>query len=38
MLRQYLNILEVSPNSGILEIKRAFRKKAKKFHPDLNNS
>jgi uncharacterized membrane protein len=36
MIRQYLNILEVSPNSGILEIKRAFRKKAKKFHPDLN--
>ena len=36
MLRQYLNILEVSPDSGILEIKRAFRKKAKKFHPDLN--
>ena len=36
MFRQYLNILEVSPDSGILEIKRAFRKKAKKFHPDLN--
>lgn len=36
MIRQYFNILEVSPNSGILEIKRAFRKKAKKFHPDLN--
>ena len=36
MLRQYLNILEVSPVSGILEIKRAFRKKAKQFHPDLN--
>lgn len=36
MLRQYLNILEVSTDSGILEIKRAFRKKAKKFHPDLN--
>ena len=37
MFRQYLNILEVSSDSGILEIKRAFRKKAKKFHPDLNN-
>ena len=36
MFRQYLNILEVSPDSGILEIKRAFRKKAKKLHPDLN--
>ena len=36
MFRQYLNILEVSPDSGILEIKRAFRKKAKRFHPDLN--
>ena len=36
MYRQYLNILEVSPDSGILEIKKAFRKKAKKFHPDLN--
>ena len=36
MLHQYLNILEVSRDSGILEIKRAFRKKAKKFHPDLN--
>ncbi len=36
MLHQYLNILEVSRDSGILEIKKAFRKKAKKFHPDLN--
>lgn len=36
MLRQYIDILEISPNSGILEIKKAFRKKAKQFHPDLN--
>lgn len=38
MFRQYINILEISPGSGVLEIKKAFRKKAKKFHPDLNKN
>lgn len=38
MFQHYLKILELKPDSGILEIKRAFREMAKKFHPDLNDS
>ena len=29
-------ILEVSPQASSIEIKRAYRKKVKKYHPDLN--
>ncbi len=29
-------MLEISPNAGAEEIKRAYRKKAKLYHPDLN--
>ena len=34
--RDYYEVLGVSKNSSEAEIKSAFRKKAKEFHPDLN--
>ncbi len=34
----YYNILGVSKNAGIREIKKAFRIKAKAFHPDINKT
>ena len=34
----YYHILGVSENAGIEEIKEAFRRKAKEFHPDLNKA
>jgi curved DNA-binding protein len=34
--RNYYEILEVSPNSPPDEIKRAFRRLARKYHPDVN--
>jgi len=30
-------VLEVEKSSSVLEIKRAFRQKAKRLHPDVNN-
>ena len=34
--RDYYDVLGVSKNATDAEIKSAFRKKAKEFHPDLN--
>ncbi|MGF1586993.1 MAG: DnaJ domain-containing protein [Bacteroidales bacterium] len=34
----YYQILGISENAGLKEIKEAFRRKAKAFHPDLNKS
>lgn len=36
MFSRYYRLLEISPNEGAEEIKRAYRKKAKLYHPDLN--
>ena len=33
-LEKYYNILECSPEADFKEVKRKYRKKAKKFHPD----
>lgn len=32
------DLLEIDPSAGIREIKKAYREKAKLFHPDKNNS
>jgi len=37
-LYDYYKILGVKPNASSEEIKKAFRTKAKQFHPDVNNS
>ena len=34
--RDYYEVLGVSKDASAAEIKSAFRKKAKEFHPDLN--
>ena len=34
--RDYYDVLGISKNASDAEIKSAFRKKAKEFHPDLN--
>ena len=34
--RDYYEVLGVSKDASTAEIKSAFRKKAKEFHPDLN--
>lgn len=36
MVRDYYRVLEVSVSAHPAEIKKAFRRLAKKFHPDLN--
>ncbi len=35
---QYYNILGLYPGASLREIKSAYRKKAKEFHPDMNKS
>jgi hypothetical protein len=35
---EYYRILEIPDNAGIEEIKNAFRRKAKAYHPDINKS
>lgn len=37
MYTQYYDILGISPDSTLAEIKAAFREKAKMFHPDRNS-
>ncbi|MGK7894528.1 MAG: DnaJ domain-containing protein [Microcystaceae cyanobacterium] len=36
MALDYYKILEISPHATLLEIKRAYRKLARQYHPDLN--
>jgi molecular chaperone DnaJ len=37
-LTDYFNILGLSVDSSIDEIKRAYRHKARLYHPDINSS
>lgn len=37
-MKSYYEILGVKENSSLIEIKRAFRQKAKELHPDIKNS
>lgn len=34
-LKNYYKILDLEPNADLIEIKKAYRKKALKFHPDV---
>lgn len=36
--KDYYDILEIPVNSGLSEIKKAYRKKAHQYHPDINHS
>lgn len=38
MLEKYYNVLGISPGASEMEIKKAYKKKAKLYHPDLNTS
>lgn len=37
-MKNYYDILEISPSATKDEIKSAFRKKARKYHPDVNHT
>lgn len=37
-MKKYYYILEISENSTLSDIKKAYRKLAKKYHPDINKS
>src|SRR5512138_3651171 len=37
-INQYFLVLGIGPDSTIDEIKKAYRKKAREFHPDLNSA
>lgn len=37
-ISDYYKILELSHESSVEEIKKAYRKKAREFHPDINHS
>lgn len=37
MIKDYYRILEIEPESDIEVIKRAFRRQASKYHPDVNH-
>lgn len=37
-LKDYYEILEIPVNSGLPEIKKAYRKKAYQYHPDINHT
>jgi hypothetical protein len=37
-ISDYYDILEIKSISSVDEIKKAYRKKAREFHPDINNS
>lgn len=37
-MKEYFDLLEISEQSTIAEIKKAYRKKAKAYHPDVNKS
>ncbi|HEX2969339.1 MAG TPA: DnaJ domain-containing protein [Bacteroidales bacterium] len=37
-LKEYYDVLGIPCNSGIAEIKKAYRKKAYQYHPDINPS
>ena len=38
LLIEYYRILDLPVNAGLNELKKAFREKAKLFHPDINHS